>query len=154
MWLHWKATVGMQMKPQYSWGWFRLACLQPVLNGSSWGHWKWSLFSTTRPNHPGCTPNHVLAAIKQPHYTPRNLSATRSGSQIYERIKHRLFNELQLTIHHWLSIFNERRTLIWQEADWYYKEFDVYKYPPAHLEFGNDWLLGYHLDGEYFVYHI
>ena len=40
------------------------------------------------------------------------------------------------------------------DSDWYYKEFDVYKYPPAHLEFGNDWLLGYHCDGEYFVYHI
>ena len=51
MWCQWNATVGMQMKPQYSWGRFRLACWHPALIGSPWGHWKWSLFSTTRPSH-------------------------------------------------------------------------------------------------------
>ena len=77
-----KCNTCMQLKPQHSWCWFRLACWHPVLIGSPWGHWKWSLFNTSRQSSPGCNASFALAELKQTHYTPRNLNAAHWGSQL------------------------------------------------------------------------
>lgn len=37
---------------------------------------------------------------------------------------------------------------------WVDENFNVHKYPPAHLDFRNNWLMGYFNGVDFFVYHV